>query len=138
MQIEHRPEDYKEIVCDVLAYPVFEEETRGTSLESLNRTTRGAVNAVLSSGEFKPELYRTCRIFKPAGLKARSLLLLGAGKKSELDPARLRETAGAAVRSAKQAAAKTVAFLCRNANPANLAARAVAEGALYGNYESDI
>jgi leucyl aminopeptidase len=138
MQIEHRPEDYKEIVCDVLAYPVFEEETTGTSLESLNRTTRGAVRAVLSSGEFKPELFRTCRIFKPAGLKARSLLLLGAGKKSQLDPARLRETAGAAVRSAKQAAAKTIAFLCRNANPANLAARAAAEGALYGNYESDI
>jgi len=62
MQIEHRPEDYLEVACDLLAYPVFEEETADNSLESLNRITRGAVKAVLSSGEFKPELFRTCKI----------------------------------------------------------------------------
>ena len=26
MQIEFQPGDYREIVCDLLAYPVFEEE----------------------------------------------------------------------------------------------------------------
>jgi leucyl aminopeptidase len=138
MRIEHRPEDYREIVCDMLAFPVFGEDTADASLGSLNLITRGAVKAVLSSGEFKADLYKACRIFKPAGLKARSLLLVGAGKKSQFEPARLRETVGTVVRSAKQSAAKTVAFLCRDGHPAGLASRMAAEGALYGNYESDI
>jgi leucyl aminopeptidase len=138
MQIEHRLGDYKEIACDLLAYPVFEEETRNASLDLLNRITRGAVNAVLSSGEFKPEFCKTCNIFKPAGLKARHLLLVGAGKKSQFNPARLRQVAGAAVRSAKPSAVKTIGFLCRGDHPAGLASRLAAEGALYANYESDI
>jgi leucyl aminopeptidase len=138
MQIEHRPESIQEIACDLLAYPVFEEETADASLESLNRITRGAVKAVLSSGEFKPEIFKTCKIFKPAGLKARHLLLVGAGKKDQFEPARLREVAGAAVRSAKPSAAKTVAFLCRGNHAAGLSSGLAAEGALYANYESDI
>ncbi len=138
MQIEFRPEKYLEIDCDLLAYPLFEEETADPSLEPLNKTTRGAVKAVLSSGEFKPELFKTCRIFKPAGLKVRHLLLVGAGKKDQFNPARFREIAGAAVRNAKPCAAKKVAFLCRGGLPAALAARLAAEGALYANYESDI
>ncbi len=138
MQIEHRPGEYKEIACDLLAYPVFEEEVGNASLDHLNKITRGAVRAVLSSGEFKPEFCRTCKICKPAGLKARQLLLVGAGKKSQFDPARLRQVAGAAVRSAKPNAAKTVGFLCRGNDPAGIASRVAAEGALYANYESDI
>jgi leucyl aminopeptidase len=138
MQIEYRPEKYPEIACDLLAYPVFEEETTGASLDSLNKITRGAVSAVLSSGEFKPELHKTCRIFKPAGLKARHLLLVGAGKKDQFSPARLREVAGVAVRSAKSCAAAKAALLCRGGHPAGQASRLAAEGALYANYESDI
>jgi len=138
MQIEYRPDSYREIACDVLAYPVFEEDVSGSSLDSLGKTTRRAVKAVLDSGEFKPELHRTCRILKPAGLKARYLLLVGAGRKAQFEPARLRDIAGTAVRSAKSCAAKTLAFLCRGDHPAGLASRLAAEGALYADYESDI
>jgi len=138
MQIEFRPEDFREITCDLLAYPIFEEETAVFApLEILDRTTGGAVQSVLSSGEFKPETYQTCRIFRPVGLKARSLLLVGAGKKSQFNPSRLREIAGAAVRAAKSAGGKTVAFQCRGDHSAGLASRLAAEGALYANYESD-
>lgn len=138
MQIEHHPGEYNEIACDLLAYPVFEDETGNASLDLLNKITRGAVKAVLSSGEFKPEFCKTCKISNPAGLKACHLLLVGAGNKSQFDPARLRQVAGAAVRSAKPSAAKSVGFLCRGDHPAGIASRLAAEGALYANYESDI
>jgi leucyl aminopeptidase len=139
MQIEFRPEDYREITCDLLAYPVFEEETAEfASLEDLNRLTNGAVQSMLSSGEFKPETYQTCRIFRPVGLEARYLLLVGAGKKSQFSPSRLREIAGVAVRNAKSVGAKTLAFLCRGDHSAKLASRLAAEGAIYANYEFDI
>lgn len=138
MRIEHRPESIQEIACDLLAYPVFEEETVDVSLGSLNKITRGAVKAVFASGEFNPEIFKTCKIFKPAGLKSGNLLLVGAGKKSQFGPAELREIAGAAVRSAKASAAKTIAFFCRGNNPGGLSSRVAAEGALYANYESAI
>jgi leucyl aminopeptidase len=137
MEIEYRLEDYREIECDVLVYPVFEGETADPAIMSLNKITRGAVQTVLSSGEFKPELHKVCRIFKPAGLKARYLLLVGAGKKGTDEPARLRDMVGTALRSAKSGGAKTVAFLCRSKHPAGLATRLATEGALYADYESD-
>src|SRR5512145_1023395 len=114
MQVEFQPGDYQEIACDLLAYPVFEEEAADfSSLKPLDESTRGAVQDVLATREFKPELHQTCRIGRSAGLKTRNLLLIGAGKKSKFDPSRLREIAGIAVRTAKYCAAQTVAFLCR-------------------------
>jgi leucyl aminopeptidase len=139
MQIELRPTECRNVACDLLAYPVFEDEIADfASLEALDKTTRGAVKSVLSSREFKPELHETCRIHGPAGLKARSLLLVGAGKKSEFKPARLREIAGTAVRIGRSSHAGTVSFLCRGHHAPALASRLAAEGALYANYESDI
>jgi leucyl aminopeptidase len=139
MQIEFQPENYKEVACDLLAYPIFEDEAGDfASLESLNTITRGAVKSVLRSREFKPELFHTCKIGKPAGLKARYLLLVGIGKKSKFEPARLREAAGVAVRVAGTSACKNAAFVCRGVPSAGLAARLAAEGALYANYEADI
>jgi leucyl aminopeptidase len=139
MQIEFQPENYREVACDLLAYPIFEDEAADfSSLESLDRITRGAVKSALNSQEFKPELFQTCKIGRPAGLKARNLLLVGTGKKSKFEPARLREIAGVAVRVARSSACKTVAFLCRGVPSAGLASRLASEGAFYANYESDI
>jgi leucyl aminopeptidase len=139
MQIEYRPGDFSKVACDLLAYPVFEDEVADiTSLEPLDQITAGAVKSVISSGEFKSKLHQTCKMYKPAGLNARYLLLVGAGKKEKFDPAKFREIAGTAVRSAKSSMCKTVAFFCRGISSKGLASRLAAEGALYGNYEADI
>jgi leucyl aminopeptidase len=139
MQIEVRPGEYKNIKCDMLAFPIFQDESVDSpALKQLDNTVLGAVHAVLSSGEFKPDLFQVCRIFHPAGLKARNLLLVGAGKKSQYEPARLRNSAGAAVRAARAISCRTIAFLCRGDHPAGLASRVSTEGALYANYDSDI
>jgi leucyl aminopeptidase len=139
MQIDFRSENYQKVACDLIAYPMFEDELEDfASLESLDRITRGAIKSVLNSREFKPELHQTCKISKPEGLKARNLLLVGAGKKSQFEPARLREIAGATVRAARLSGCKTMAFLCRGNLSADLASRLAAEGALYANYQSDI
>lgn len=139
MQIELQPGECREISCDMLAFPVFlDEDADSPALKALDATVRGAVRAVLLSKEFKPELHQTCRIFNPAGLKARHLLLVGAGKKAQYEPSKLRETAGAAVRAARSLSCRKLAFLCRGDHPAGLAARVSAEGALYANYELDL
>jgi leucyl aminopeptidase len=139
MQITLQPEKYQKVACDLLAYPVFEDDvTDFAPLESLNKITRGAIGSILTSGEFKPEVHQTFTIYRPEGLKARGLLLVGAGKLTEFEPARLREIAGVAVRHARKGALRDVAFFCRSRLSANLAARLAAEGALYANYECSI
>lgn len=139
MRIEHQPGDYKGVDCDILAFPGFEDESPASSpLESLDKATLGVVTSILNSKEFKPEIHRSCKIHRPAGLKARCLLLVGAGKKASFEPARLREVAGVAVRVARASSAKKVAFLCRGSHPPGLSARVAAEGAIYADYEADI
>jgi leucyl aminopeptidase len=139
MLIELRPGEYKDIECDLLAFPVFQDETPDVpALKSLDSAVRGAVRAVFSSGEFKADLYQVCRIFNPPGLKVRNLLLVGAGKKDQFEPARLRNTAGTALRAARSISCGAIAFLCRGEHPAGLAARVSTEGALYANYGSDL
>jgi leucyl aminopeptidase len=139
MQIEYQPGECQEVACDLLACPIFEGEAADlTALKFLPKATRDSIQSALSRGEFKPEPHQTWRIGRPAGLKARNLLLIGAGNKSKFNPAKLRDIAGTAVRAAKSCRAKTMAFFCRGEDKAGPAARLAAEGALYANYESDI
>lgn len=138
MRIEFRSVKYPDVACDMLAYPVFEDELKDSPAQRwLDKVTRGVFNSALSSGEFKSDLHHTCRIHRPAGLKAKRLLLIGAGKKDHFNLARLREIAGTAVRGAHSASCRTLALAHRNHLPASESARVVAEGALYGDYESD-
>lgn len=138
MKIEMHPGNYREVTCDLLAFPVFEDETgAGSPFETLDRNTQGVARSVLDTGEFKPELHATCVIHRPHGLQARSLLLVGAGKKSpDFSQARLRELAGTAVRNARQLKAMRMAFMIPRSFPVRESCRLAAEGALYGNHES--
>jgi leucyl aminopeptidase len=139
MQIEFQARYPGGVACDLLAYPIFEDQVRSrSSLKTLDKATEGVVASVLASGEFKPELHRSCLIHRPAQLKARRLLLVGAGKERDFNPARLREVAGTAARQARQARCRTAALFLRGDFPVAEAARVSAEGALLGNYESEI
>ncbi len=139
MRIEFQTRNYADVVCDLLAYPVFANGVSDpSSLKALDKATQGVVASVLSTGEFKPDLHHTCLIHRPGRLKARRLLLVGAGKEREFNLARLREIAGTAARSARQARCKCIALLMRGGFPGAEATRVSAEGALYGNYESEI
>ncbi len=139
MHIEFQTRNPGGVACDLLAYPIFEDQVKNRSyLKALDKATEGVVASVLASGEFKPELHRSCLIHRPARLKAQRLLLVGAGKEPDFNPARLREVAGTVARRARQARCKTVALLLRGDFPVAEAARVSAEGALFGNYESEI
>ena len=139
MKIEYCLENYAAINCDLLAFPIFEEDSANTApLAALNRITEKAVGSLLASKEFKPELHQTCKIFRPAGLKANNLLLVGAGKKSDFTPAKLRDIAGTAVRAARAAFCKKIAFVCPKDTAAGLSTRLTVEGAIYANYDADI
>ena len=142
MKIQYCLENYASIDCDLLAYPVFSEDDSGRHAAkhpaSLDKIIQKAVGNLLASKEFKPELHETCKIHQPSGLKAKRLLLVGAGKKSDFTPAKLRDVAGTAVRAARSGFCKEIAFVCPSDPVAGLAARLTAEGAAYANYDADL
>jgi leucyl aminopeptidase len=138
MQIEIRTRNHIDVACDLLACPVFEGRPLSPLGKALDEATRGMIASMLSSGEFKPELHRTCLIHRPARLKARRLLLVGAGKESGFSLARLREMAGIAARCARLARCRSAALPLMGGFPAAAAARVAAEGAWHGNYDSEI
>jgi leucyl aminopeptidase len=96
---------------------------------------QAAAADVIASGECTGKPLETVLVHKPQGLKAKRLLLVGAGKARDFSHAELRKAAGAAVRFAKPRAIRKLAFVPPEASSA--AVRALAEGALVGDFDPD-
>jgi leucyl aminopeptidase len=100
----------------------------------------------LTSGEFKATLGETLLLHAPAHLKAERLLIIGLGKAKALTPHEVRKGAGVAVRFAKPCAIRDLAIAFPEAQalaaehdtlPAELTARAIAEGAIVADFDID-
>ncbi|MGA9393392.1 MAG: leucyl aminopeptidase [Candidatus Sulfotelmatobacter sp.] len=104
-------------------------------------TNDGAVQSVatdlLGSGELTGKAFETNLLHKPAGLKAKRLLLIGGGAAKKLTSYDLRRIAGAAVRTLKSRGIRSFAFIAPPSIPAEEAVRAIVEGALVGNFDPD-
>ena len=104
-------------------------------------TNDGAVQSVaadlLGSGEVTGKPFEINLLHKPAGLKAKRLLLISGGAANKFTGYDLRRIAGAAVRSLKSRSIRSFAFIAPPGIPAEEAVRAIVEGALVGNFEPD-
>jgi leucyl aminopeptidase len=100
-----------------------------------------AVQAVaadlLSSGELTGKPFEVNLLHKPAGLKAKRLLLIGGGAAKKFASYDLRRVAGAAARTLKSRGLRSFAFIAPPGIPAAEAVTAIVEGALVGNFDSD-
>ena len=98
-----------------------------------------AASAVLASGEFKAGVNETLLIHAPAGLKAKRLLVVGLGKKAKAKVNSVRQAAGTAVRFCKPRGLKELLLIMPEAGffPPGPCCRAVAEGAVTGDFDSD-
>jgi leucyl aminopeptidase len=76
-------------------------------------------------------------LHKPAGLKAKRLLLISGGAAKKFTSYDLRRIAGAAVRTLKSRGIRSFAFIAPPSIPAEEAVRAIVEGALVGNFDPD-
>jgi leucyl aminopeptidase len=104
-------------------------------------TSDGAVQSVavdlLASGELTGRPFETNLLHKPAGLKAKRLLLISGGAAKNFTSYDLRRIAGAAVRTLKARGIRSFAFIAPPSIPAEEAVRAIVEGALVGNFDPD-
>jgi leucyl aminopeptidase len=96
-----------------------------------------AVADLLASGELTGKAYETNLLHKPAGLKAKRLLLVSGGPAKKFSSYDLRRVAGTAARTLKSRGIRAFAFLAPPDIPADDAVRAIVEGAYVGNFDPD-
>jgi leucyl aminopeptidase len=99
--------------------------------------TQAAAAELLASGELTGRPFETNLLHKPAGLKAKRLLLISGGSAKKFSPYELRRIAGTAVRTLKARGIRSFAFIAPSGIPAEDAVRAIVEGALVGNFDPD-
>src|ERR1700682_5852297 len=81
------------------------------TVESSDAAVREAGKDVISSGEVAGKTFETTLLHRPAGLKAKRVLLLGGGKAKTFSGAELRKLAGAAVRTLTSESVRSFAFV---------------------------
>src|SRR5438067_1700601 len=119
--------------ADVLVVPIMEGERadRGP-LRDLDRALGGVLQGALEREEFKGKALESA-LWPASGIGASRVLLVGTGKRGELDADRARDVAGVAARRVRTST-KSVAFVLRN----DAHAQAVVEGFLLGDYQPDL
>jgi len=106
-------------------------------VESSDSPISAVAADLLASGEVTGKPFETNLLHKPAGLKAKRLLLIGGGAAKEFATYNLRHIAGAAVRTLKSRGIRSFAFIAPARIPAVEAVRAIVEGAFVGNFDPD-
>ena len=92
---------------------------------------------LLASGEVTGKANETNLLHKPAGVRAKRLLLISGGSAKKFSPYDLRRIAGAAVRTLKSRGIRTFAFVAPSGIAPQEAVRAIVEGAHVGNFDPD-
>jgi leucyl aminopeptidase len=104
-------------------------------------TGDAAVQAVaadlLGSGELTGRACEVNLLHKPAGIKAKRLLLISGGAAKKFSSYELRRAAGTAVRTLKSRGIRSFAFIAPPGIPAEESVQAIVEGALVGNFDPD-
>jgi leucyl aminopeptidase len=140
MQITFDPRSPQTIEAEALVTYAFEKDGRIEGMVAeLDSATGGQLRALAESGELTGKSLECTLVHNPKGIAAKRLLVIGAGKPEKFNPAiDLRRIAGTALRFLKSRGVRRIAFLLRDANCGSSGAQVAAEGALHGDFESDV
>ena len=95
------------------------------------------VKELYDTGEFTGKSLEISVLHRPAGLKAKRLVLAGGGKPEKFNSAELRKVAGAVLRNLKSKKVRSITLALDDSFRSDEYAAAAAEGAILGDFESD-
>ena len=141
MKIHLSPTSPSQVETECLVAVVLdqgEKDKPSAVVSSSDAAVRDAAKDVVASAETTGKLFETTLLHRPAGLKAKRLLLIGGGKAKSFSSTELRKAAGAAVRAMKGKSIRTFAFAVpQNGASAADSVRAIVEGAYVGDFDPD-
>ena len=136
IKVDHRAPE--QIETEALVTYVFESEHRITDvLEKLDEFTGGRLRALEQSGELTGKALESVLLHAPPGIKARRLLLIGAGKAEKFTANDVRKITATAARGLKSRSVREFTFLARSDLRTPTVAQAAVEGAIIGPFEAD-
>jgi leucyl aminopeptidase len=106
-------------------------------LATADASVQSASADLLASGELTGKPFEINLLHKPAGMKAKRLLLISGGSAKKFASYDLRRVAGAAVRTLKSRGIRSLAFIAPSGAAAEEAVKAIVEGAFVGNFDPD-
>src|SRR5687767_2015487 len=140
MQFDSSSGPYEQLDVHALAVAVFKDEKPSDGfLKKLDEFSGGLVKSAIDAEEFSGKEGETAyfHLLGNNKLKARRLLLVGAGDAGEYKTAKVSQMAGTAFRSLRAMNAKSIAIVPRaEGNAEELAASAV-EGSLMASFDPD-
>jgi len=119
-----------------LILPVFQGPEAGPGVDEVGKALGVDLVATLRDNNMKGKLGETLSVPTLGRLEARTVLLVGLGKRADVKPDTLRRAAGRAARGARRFES-VATTLARAARPAAEAVQAVVEGLLLGSYRFD-
>ncbi len=121
----------------VVIYLFEESDPIQGRIAEFDKLTGGLLARLAKSGELTGKALEMTLVHAPVGLKAPRLLLAGAGKRDQFNPATLRKVVGAALRYLKTRGVHKFAFALREGDLTEDAAQAVTEAAILSDFETD-
>jgi leucyl aminopeptidase len=106
-------------------------------VSTTDQAVQSAAADLLTSGEVTGKSFETNLMHKPAGLKARRLLLISGGSARKFSSYDLRRIAGTAVRTLKGRGIRSFVLIAPSGISAEEGTRAIVEGAHVGNFDPD-
>jgi leucyl aminopeptidase len=140
MQVEANRGPIEELDVQALAVAVFKNEKSDDGfIKNLDELSGGLVSSVLEAEEFSGKEGETC-YFHLVGndkLKARRLLLVGAGEVDAYKAGQISQMVGTAVRSLRSKNAKSIAVVPRATGDAEQIAATSIQGAFIAMFDPD-
>jgi leucyl aminopeptidase len=138
MEVKADVRKFYEIECDALVVGIYEGEkpVEGT-LADLDKRIGGVLASLIENGEFSGKAGESAYVHNTGEMKARRLLLLGAGKQADFTADNVRKMAGTAARTLRSKKARSFAFLRRSQLAIGESAQAATEGALWALFDAD-
>jgi leucyl aminopeptidase len=114
---------------DLLFVPLFQRDETSQDLAGLDEATGGEMSRAIGSGEFSAKPYEVLVTpVRGKGYKARRIGLVGAGKRADATPERLRRIAATCGYAARKRSVKSVGFVVRAGLDVRVAVQAAADG----------
>jgi leucyl aminopeptidase len=139
MEVRADSGKFYEVEADALVVTIYEgEKADEGALKEIDERTGGTVSEVLGTDEMRGKQGDMVYIHNPGQIRARRLLLVGAGKREDFSFDTVRKVSGTAARFLRGKGARTMAILRRSQLDLERAAQAAVEGALIGLFEPDM
>ena len=141
IQFQFEAQPFSSISTDAIVAYVFADKDKEARFDGpvaeLDRSSGGKIKPLCDGGELTGKFLEMVLIHYPAGLAAKKLLLVGAGKRDKFSHAELRKVSGAALRYLRSRGVKSFAFVAGENERTPAAVQAIVEGILYAEYDSD-